>query len=516
MDLDHPAHTYEPIEHEVTIQPHALRKYCRPVRTDEWGESVSEVCNKLGVSPASLLRARWAGLYSEKFIKGLGGKHCRHRIPVIHSWKTLDPSGPAFNQRPDPLWGALWEFLPDRIPDKFEQTIILRPHYFPFPTNGAPKGHRDLRFRGWRWLCPACKKPTRTIFYPLPPRTLFDDLLKDPASAPSPGLRRAQSSRTPGRRSAAAGEGWGEGSLDVERSMLNVRCSPGGADIAVCRGADIPVRPHLLDSRSLQSSPNLHRLDPPPPTFACRRCHQITSATRTDNRTWNLVVTLLTRGLLFGHEVQKPEWYKKERKRARHRKLTTPPAARRMAVLDLILKGRTDRQIARELTMTMHRVQAIITHLCRQENCPHRHDLAKKLACPELVEGGCTVPQPLNLIQTARRRRQLVEKFLLQNKTYSEIAAETGIDRWLIYHDAQAIYRQHNLGKNAGRADLLKKLSISHPPASPATCPPCTNSNPASSPEPTPTPRNELTLPPPSPNASSNSKSGCVRAKRDF
>src|SRR6476646_895585 len=31
MDLDHPAHPYEPIEHEVTIQTHAIRRYCWPV-----------------------------------------------------------------------------------------------------------------------------------------------------------------------------------------------------------------------------------------------------------------------------------------------------------------------------------------------------------------------------------------------------------------------------------------------------------------------------------------------------
>src|SRR4051812_33520920 len=31
MDLDHPEHPYEPIEHEVVIGVHALRKYCRGV-----------------------------------------------------------------------------------------------------------------------------------------------------------------------------------------------------------------------------------------------------------------------------------------------------------------------------------------------------------------------------------------------------------------------------------------------------------------------------------------------------
>src|SRR4051812_43593432 len=50
MDLNHPHHPYEPIEHEVIIRPHALRKYCRPVRTDSWGELVQNVAKQLGCS----------------------------------------------------------------------------------------------------------------------------------------------------------------------------------------------------------------------------------------------------------------------------------------------------------------------------------------------------------------------------------------------------------------------------------------------------------------------------------
>src|SRR6266566_6050094 len=62
MDLNHPAHPYEPIEHEVIIRPHALRKYCRAVRTDSMGELVEEVAERLGVNKKSgVLRARWAG-----------------------------------------------------------------------------------------------------------------------------------------------------------------------------------------------------------------------------------------------------------------------------------------------------------------------------------------------------------------------------------------------------------------------------------------------------------------------
>src|SRR5437016_5501038 len=60
LDLNHPDHPYEPIEHTVTIQPHGLRKFCRPVRTDSWGEQVGDVARKLGVHPATLTKARWA------------------------------------------------------------------------------------------------------------------------------------------------------------------------------------------------------------------------------------------------------------------------------------------------------------------------------------------------------------------------------------------------------------------------------------------------------------------------
>src|SRR5438045_9724130 len=37
LDLDHPEHPYEPIEHEVSIRPHGLREDCRPVGADSGG-----------------------------------------------------------------------------------------------------------------------------------------------------------------------------------------------------------------------------------------------------------------------------------------------------------------------------------------------------------------------------------------------------------------------------------------------------------------------------------------------
>src|SRR6266436_5363178 len=48
MDLNHPEHPYEPIEHEVTIQTDAIRRYCHPISFSR--EIASELAKRLGVS----------------------------------------------------------------------------------------------------------------------------------------------------------------------------------------------------------------------------------------------------------------------------------------------------------------------------------------------------------------------------------------------------------------------------------------------------------------------------------
>src|SRR2546421_3738193 len=61
MDLDHPEHPYERIEHEVTIQTHAIRRYCNPVSFSR--EQAGEVAKMLGISDAQLWHARSNGLF---------------------------------------------------------------------------------------------------------------------------------------------------------------------------------------------------------------------------------------------------------------------------------------------------------------------------------------------------------------------------------------------------------------------------------------------------------------------
>ena len=404
MDLDHPEHPYEPIEHEVIIRPHGLREHCRPVRTDSWGELVEDVAKRLGAArKAGLMKARGAGVFSERSVKGLGGRHCQYPVPLIHSWKTLDPSGPVF-ARPDPLWGSMWEWLADMIPDDFEQTVVRRPIFRQMNgrvgewANGReemPQYKDEMRFWGWSWVCPACRKTVRKIYYPVAPRTVFDYLGYDPA--------RSTKARAQSKKYLA---------YDVE-------------DVGK-----------------------------PPGTFACGVCHGVARFTRTSAQGWNMVVSWLTRGMLYGREVEKPSWYRRERKRTRLRILGRP-AVKRDAVFARMRLGWTIQQIALNLKMSKSAVVCLMHVICRLEGVKNRHELAAKLRW--------THPQPLSgfekRCQIAREREKLVEPLLALGLLYREIAQRLQMAECNVEGAAARIYRRHGISVKEGRKGFMQRFA---------------------------------------------------------
>src|SRR6185436_4601210 len=69
MDRMHPLHPYEPIEHEVTIRKHGIRRCCHPVCFSR--EDAADVAEMLGVSAARIRYARSQGVFSEFLVCGL-------------------------------------------------------------------------------------------------------------------------------------------------------------------------------------------------------------------------------------------------------------------------------------------------------------------------------------------------------------------------------------------------------------------------------------------------------------
>ncbi len=401
MDLTHEDHPYHPIKHDVTIDARVLRKYLRPVRTDSWGEFVEDVAKQLGVHPVAMNPSRHKGIFTERSVKGLGGRRGRP-VPLIHSWKHLDPSGPMF-ARPDPLWGSLWEFYPDMIPDDFQQTLIRRPKFSVWGvgrgrSTKAPNDHlytEDMRFIGWRWLCPGCKKQVRKVYYPLAPQTLFDYLGFDPA-----------------------------------RSK---RCRAQSKKFLPC---DVDEMPR------------------PPPTFACADCHKIAYTTRTRDTVWNEVVSWLTRGMLYGHEVEKPQWYKRERKATRSRRLGRP-APKRDAVFTRLRLGWPVEQIAINLRMHISSVRSCLRLICLQEHVKNRHELAARLAWKH--------PQPQNAFekrcQLAREKERLVEPLLIEGLLYREIAQRLHCPHHDVETAAMRIYRKLGIAPGEGRKGFKQRFA---------------------------------------------------------
>lgn len=74
--------------------------------------------------------------------------------------------------------------------------------------------------------------------------------------------------------------------------------------------------------------------------LACEHCWKVRRVSFADYRGWNELVTYLTGGLLYGHEVEKPSNFQYERKRA-HAKRLRKKQRHRQAVDQFGLTGST-------------------------------------------------------------------------------------------------------------------------------------------------------------------------------
>jgi hypothetical protein len=316
MDLNHPEHAYEPIEHEVTIQKHAIRRYCNPVSFSR--EDAEDVARMLGTSHAQLLHARKRGVFYENFIPHLGGKP-GPAVPLLSpNGKLFDPGFGRNWARPHPVWGADWEFLSHLFPDDFEQTVLRRP-YFARINKRAWHPDDPPDFWGWRWICPGCKNPVKMVYYPVPVRMIFDSGIGVPA--------------------------------------LNAFVDP-VIEKKLC-DADLPPQPVAA--------------------FACHGCHGIQYFnTIRPAAAWNQYVSTISGGLLYGREVQRPADFVAQRRRTRVRLLNREAPVRRK-VLARLRNGWSKEQIAVDLGISVHNVRVHLGRICKEEEVSDVWALARKL-----------------------------------------------------------------------------------------------------------------------------------------
>ena len=427
-----------PAEHTVVLDQRLVRRLCAPVLITPPGELWGEVAAKLGTTKGNLLRARWRGVFESRYLRmgGQGGAP----VPLLYTDKVLDPSGPLFVA--DSVWNLTGAFMADLMAEGFEQAVVRVPRFVPargvkgYAREGAKttsyrlppvppdyvwykwkggvyvgdagdrkraarrewyarregararrreRGSRatgSLRFGGWMFVCPGCKRTVQRLYCPLPAMRL-----------------RVQLSV----RGGAAG--------------LGDACEP------------------------------LH-------AFACHACHRVVSGSLWEDHGWNTFIGHVTGGLLYGHEVPRPEALEVGRKRA-HRPQVNRTARKREAVLERLIAGMTLRQIAVEMGISLRAVKGHLHLLCKHEGVKSRLELVRKM--------GATGATPLNGRERAAERRRRVVELMREGLSDEEIRLRLSMRRVELWLDIAWLYRRHGVDgvrRGARRRALAEKMGV--------------------------------------------------------
>lgn len=201
-----------------------------------------------------------------------------------------------------------------------------------------------------------------------------------------------------------------------------------------CRTIFLPLPPENLLARQsrlvkrmLQRLPPRRRLE----GFACERCHRVRQFSRVAHDAWNDIVSYLSGGLLYGHEVPRPEWFSKaasadSRLRPYKPRANAKPSVRREQVTQLLLGGLTYAEIADRIGVT----PLTITSYARRVYTYHgvhggRAALARKLGLPD--------PHPT--------MRSKVAQLLEQGWTNRMIADRLGLTRKAVNNHVYCLRR---------------------------------------------------------------------------
>ena len=421
-------HPPTPAPHTVTIDSRLLLRLCRPFHIPPPGLPASEIAALLGIHPRTLYSSRYRGLFSTHYIPHLGGKRS-HPIPLLYTDKPLDPAHHRLAM-PDPFFGNIWDYRTPILPENFSQEIqripIYRsasdkdPDHIPTtPSRRLPKPPPDYVWYKWK----------NGVY-------IGDDAPSPPYSGERAGVRGAPSStlhspssprrrRKPSRSTGSLhfnGWRWLCPSCHRPTRLLYL-------PLPRINFLPLPLDAAHPDTPLLRHSDTL-------PTLACDHCHRVQFFSRASPNAWNDLITYLSDGLLFGHEVERPDSFTPSRQRPFHPQ-TNRKSPRRDQVRRRVLNGWSITRIARDLLMSPANVFTAIKRICAQENVPDRHALAAKLKSPH--------PQLLTARERGQRTRPQIESLLLQGQSPAQIASALELSRSATTQYISRIYAAHQV-----------------------------------------------------------------------
>ena len=351
------------VEHTVTLDVELIRQLCAPVRVHEWGEGHIDVARRLGRERAQLVPARARGVLNSRYYppdRGCGGKP----RTVVSSERWLDPNQ-ALCRAADPVWGWTGKLLSWRVPDMPPQTLLRVPLW-----EDRTRQYADARALHPEHPLRDPPPPAKRTGYklaPPPPDFLAWYKWKDGEylgydwrnPAAKAGYERRQShlesERARSRRRWAKRSGRGGGSKLFKgwlwlcptcgrRSKVLYYPLP---PVNVLRGFGCHTPDDVIEAAEALD-PSLRLPLRYRGGFACNQCLHVRPTSRVRAGCWGECVCYLTCGLLGAREVPRPAWFTPDRRRA-YTPHVYPPSKRRPQVEQMLLAGRSYREIAAEL-----------------------------------------------------------------------------------------------------------------------------------------------------------------------
>jgi DNA-binding CsgD family transcriptional regulator len=380
-----------PGAHAVFLDSPLLRKLCAPVDVP-YGVTVREAAAMLGRFPEDLVISRIKGKLAVHHVAGLGG-HRGRPVPVISSSVELDPSTRGF-EMPDRVWGwtARWGKY-GRVWDGFEQLVQRVPCYTDPGRAFWDKSELHPEHPAVDRVAVTRKSVNPRRLPPPAPDALAWYLWKGDEyigydwrrAERNPSIRedyerherrkaqlQAYSKRRGRRPSRAKGGLWFRGWRWVcpacEKTVRMLFLPLGYINVLGGLLGDVVEAAVEQTDRPRQLQ-----------VYACAACHKVRVISRSNHNFWNAVIGYLTGGLMYGWEVPRPAWLTKDRKRAYVPKVHAKPAWRRAAVMELLLEGKTRRQIAVELDMSVRTVDCHVQRIYRQYHVRGREELMRKV-----------------------------------------------------------------------------------------------------------------------------------------
>ena len=358
----HPSSPHSP--HQLTLDSDDLRELCAPVELLAPGEPLAVVADRLGTTRSGLLNARIKKRFHTHHVGALDG-HWGKPHPMLYAPGPLDPATRGF-PAPDPLFSITSKMIGSRIPDRIRAKLVRVPVFHDATRAYRDKSDLHPEHPDVDQTFDTRRKKRNQKLPPPDPDPVAYKWKGDQyvgydwrAAATNPRIKenyerhqrelaryRAANKRRPPKPSQSTGSlkfrGWAWLCPDCHRAV---------------RVLYYPLpRLHLLPGKiprlPRDEMKQLNLPHPPPPHFACQKCHRLRRFSSLNKGTWGEIVCYLSAGLLYGHEVPRPVWLRPQRKNQYAPKPNRDPSMRRPQIERLLLTGLTINEVAATLGLS--------------------------------------------------------------------------------------------------------------------------------------------------------------------